>query len=210
MEFHAPLMEGGLFCGATLDHPVAGSFIMNSKVGSHLWEDASTRKNVVKAARVLKLHVLKQNARVASRFVGLSSTSMSMVFVLRKFPADLRALQITLPHSLGHPSEALFLRTSKGKKVLSADFGRGDMEVELLVKNAMAVVTSVRKFLDVHLVSEISLDADRLALPVWSRKLFDRGKRILPRKIAAPRQLHGKRTSMGPPALPPVKKFRAS
>lgn len=206
IEFRHPSAGLGLICGGTLDVPEAVNSLVDSKRGANLWADAATLNNVVKASRVLKIHTLKQSARVSSRLLGLNSSSMSMVFVLRKFPSDLSALQLALPHSLGHPSEALFLRNCKGKKVLSAQFGRGDMDLASLVTNAMAVVAAARNALDAHLVSEILLVADRLTLPVWNRKLFDRGKRSLSRKTAAP----GKRTSMGPPALPPVKKSRVS
>jgi len=203
-----PWLDHALICGAMLDAPTACSTI-NAKRSTKLWSDATTRNNLTKATRVLKLHILKHNAvNPQLHLLGLEKY-MSMVFVLRKFPSSLKALPISLPHYLGHLAEGLFLKTSKGRKVLSVPLGKGDMQIDALIENGMAVAHAVRKSLDAHLVREINIEVDRLALPVWNGKFFDRGKQRLSGKLGTPRQLHLKNASMAPPARPPIK-FRTT
>jgi hypothetical protein len=186
VEGHAIFM-GGSKCGG--------------KIEERIWSDATTRANITKAARVLRLHVLKQKAaQVTTKLLGFSgTTTMSMVFVLKKFPSSLKALPIALPHQLAHSSEGLFLKTSKGQKVLSVPFGSCDMEVDMLVRNALAVARIVRKSLNsfVPLVREITLTLERLSLPVWNRKLIDRVKSKS--LDFAPQQRRAKRGCMEPP-----------
>jgi len=162
-----------------------------------LWSDASTKGNIAKTIRALRLYVLKQTASTTSKFLGVGSKTMSMVFTLKKFPSSLKALPIPLPYTLPQPAEGLFVKTAKGKKVLSVQFGRGDMEEDALMKNAMAVTSAVRKSLDTKLVREIAADVDRLALPVWNRKQWDRGKRKA--AVKSPRRNDAKKGSMAPP-----------
>lgn len=176
----------------------------NSKEG--VWADAKTKGNIVKTIRALRLYILKQSANTTTKFLGPGSKAMSMVFTLKKFPSSLKALNVQLPHALPGLCEGLFLKTAKGKRVLSVQFGRGDMEEGALTTNATAVANTVRKSLDARLVSEITVDVDRLALPVWNRKLWDRGKQKL--SVRSPRHSHPKRGSMAPPMGPPMKKAR--
>lgn len=183
----------------------------NSKGTASVWSDAKTRGNIMKTTRALKTHILKQCANTTSKLLGVGSQTLSMVFALKKFPSNLNALQIGLPHSLGHPAEGLFVKTARGQKILSVQFARGDMQEDALMKNAVAVTSTVRKSLDARLVREMLVVVDRLALPVWNRKLWDRGKK----KLSAPswhiaKSLHNatERGSMGPPSGPPLKKAR--
>merc|ERR1712187_745719 len=98
---------------------------------------------------------------------------VSMIFILKKFPSSLQALQILLPYPLGHPCEGLFVKTAQGKRVLSVQFGRGDMGEETLTQSAVAVASAVSQSLDPQLVREIQVAVDKLTLPVWSRRLRD-------------------------------------
>lgn len=208
-ERRVPLLDHAAICGAMLDAPTARSTI-GAKGSTKLWSDATTRHNLAKATRVLKLHILKYDAINSKlRLLGLEKY-VSMVFILRKFPSSLKALPIPLPHCLGHPAEGLFLKTSTGKKVLSVHVGKGDMPVEALVANGTAVAHAVRKNLDTHLVREIRVEVDRLSLPVWNGKLSDRGKQRRSSKPGAPRLLQLKNASMAPPAQPPAKKLRTA
>lgn len=205
--FQGHLEEGGVLDRATFAAvPMAGSRI--GKTEEHIWSDASTSANITKVVRVLRLHGLKQSAHVP-KFLGLSTKTMSMVFVLKKFPSNRKALAIPLPHQLAHSSEGLFLKTSKGQRILAVPFGSGDMEVHMLVRNASAVARVVRKSLkqNVHLVHEITLSVDSLSLPVWNKRLINRGKSKF--SDHAPKQRRAERGSMEPP--PEIrKKLRTS
>jgi len=171
-----------------------------------MWSDCRTTGNVTKTVRVLKSYVLKQTSNVTCRFLDASSKTLSMVFALRKFPSSLKALQILLPHASSQTTDGLFLKTAKGKKVLSVQFGRGDMDVEELVSNAMAVLLTVGKSLDPQLVRDITVDVDRLSLPVWNRRLSERGKPKRAFKSMGRNQ--GRMDTMGPPIGPPLKRVR--
>merc|ERR1711972_1139050 len=153
---------------------MANSMTIFNSAGS-VWADSRTRGNIDKAIRALKLHTLKQSANSTCRFLGAGSKTMSMVFALKKSPSSLRALHIPLPYPLAQACEGLFVKTAKGKRVLSVQFGRGDMGEDVLAKNAVAVASVVGMSLDPRLVQEIMIEVDRLALPVWNRTLFDRG-----------------------------------
>lgn len=170
------------------------------------WSDAKTKGNTMKAIRALKLHVLKSSANITNEFFGIGSKTMTMVFNLKKLPSGMKALPIPLPHPLAHPTEGLFLRTAGGKRALSVLFGRGDMEVDALVQNAMAVTRTVCKGLDTSLVRDVAVDADRLALPVWNRRLWDRGKHS--RSTKSSTRTTTRKGSMEPPRGPPLKKVR--
>lgn len=206
-----PLLEST----APLDAPVTGSTASGSLVGYRsslfmptidIWSDTKTKDNVTKATRVLKMHVLKQSANTTCAFFGAACKTLSMVFTLKKLPRNLKALQIPLPHALAQTTDGLFLKTAKGKKVLSIQFGRGDMEMDVLTKNAMAVLRTVRKSLDIHLVRDITVDVDRLSLPVWNWKLWDRRKHARISKSLGHND--EKRGSMGPPIGLPLKRAR--
>merc|ERR1712182_183104 len=140
-----------------------------------IWSDAKTKANITKALRALKLHILKKASVTTSEFLGAGSKVLTIVFALRKFPSSLKALPIRVPHALAHPVEGLFVRTAAGKKVLSVQLGYGDMDVEALAKNASSVthaVVGARGF-DASLVRDVTVEADRLSLPVWSKALWD-------------------------------------
>lgn len=213
----APGRVGGVFLTADLSVPLghatkdavlftssgSGSGVIAENCLQPGLLDARTKSNVAKTTRVLKMHILKQSANTTSRFLGLATKSMTMVFTLRKFPSSLKALQISLPHPLAFTTEGLFIKTAKGKRILSVQFGRGDMEEDALTRNGVAVIIAVRKNLDANLVREITVDVDRLALPVYNRKLSDRGRQ----KLSA-RPDGGKRGSMAPPVMPPLKRVR--
>lgn len=186
------------------DGPIIQSFVGNIK--EEVWTDAKTNGNIVKTLRALRLYILKQSANSTSRFLGPGSKTMSMVFTLRKFPSRMKALNVPLPHALAGLSEGLFIKTAKRKKVLSVQFGRGDMDEDALIMNATAVANTVLQNLDTHLVSDITVDVDRLALPVWSRNLWERGKQK--RSVRSVMRSHAKRGSMAPPVGPPLKKVR--
>lgn len=173
-----------------------------------LWADVKTKGNTMKAVRALKLHVLKKTAVTASEFLGAGSKTLTMVLALKKLPSNMKALPMSLPHALGHPVEGLFLRTATGKKVLSVQFGRGDMEVEALAKNASAVTRSVvrAKGFDTSLVRDVTVEVDRLSLPIWNHALWDKGKHGRSAKSSS---LNTKRKgSMAPPLCLPVKKAK--
>lgn len=174
-----------------------------------VWADLKTKGNFVKAIRALKLHILKNSANVSSEFLGPGSKVMTMVFRLRKFPSDLKALPIPLPLPLALPAEGIFVRTVSGKKILSVSFGKGNMDVEALASNAMAVTRAIRKSksLDTSLVREVLVDADRLTLPVWSKELWEKGDRA--RLTKSRRHIPKGKNSMGPPVGAPLKKFKA-
>jgi len=213
-----PRVVGGAFLAAAVPAPleqaVTGGAVFshigcsNVSIKEAVWSDAQTKGNIVKTTRALKLHILKQNAFPPCSFLGVGVKSISMVFVLRKFPSSLKALQIPLPHPLAQPSEGLFVKTAKGHKVLSVQFGRGDVGEDVLLKNAMAVTRAVRKNLDARLVREITVNVDRLALPVWSRKLWDRRKQKLFTMSGSRNE--AKKGSMAPPAGLPWKMARIS
>merc|ERR1712023_552548 len=144
---------------------------------------------------------------------GAGSKIMSVVFLLRRFPSNLKALQIPLPTSLTHTSrsEGIFVKTAKGKKVLSVQFGSGDMGEAALVRNAIAVLRFVHECLDANLVRDITVDVDRLSLPVWNRKLWDRGKRKASTKsLHVSWSGHSKNGAMGPPIGLPLKRDRTN
>lgn len=185
------------FCEPTISRNVIDDVLED------IWSDSRTRGSIAKTTRALKLHVLKQSAYSTCMFLGAGSKTMSMVFLLKKFPSSLKAMQISLPFPLAQSTEGLFVKTSTGKRVLSVQFGRGDMDEDALVKNAMATTRAVRKTLDTHLVREIIVDADRLKLPVWNRKLWDGRKQAISRKRA-------RAAPMAPPAGFPSKRGRVS
>lgn len=164
--------------------------------------DARTKNNIAKTTRALRLHILKQSANATSRLLDVAMKSMSMVFTLRKFPSSLKALKISLPHPFAHVTEGLFIKTAKGKRILSVQFGKGDMEEDAIRRNAVAVIAAVCEGLDSDLVREITVDVDRLMLPVYNRKLSDRGRQKPSTRGDA------KRVSMAPPAGPPLKRVR--
>lgn len=175
----------------------------------HIWSDARTQGNVMKTTRVLKVYVLKQTSSATMRLLGAGSKIMSMVFTLRRFPSNLKALQVPLPASPTHMAEGLFVKTAKGKKVLSVQFGSGDMEEDALVKNAAAVLSCVHGSLDARLVRDITVNVDKLSLPVWSRKLWDRGKqKVSAWSLHASRRNDSKRGAMDPPIGLPLKRAR--
>jgi hypothetical protein len=167
--------------------------------------------NIAKTTRVLKVYVLKQTSNATVNILGAGSKIMSMVFSLRRFPSNLKALQIPLPSSLSHTSEGIFVKTAKGKKVLSVQFGSGDMGEEALVRNAIAVLRFVHGCLDANMVYDITVDVDRLSLPVWNRKLWDRGKRKASTKsLHVSWSDHSKKGAMGPPSGLPLKRARTN
>jgi hypothetical protein len=175
-----------------------------------VWSDAKTQANTLKAMRVLKLHAMRQNAKFSNMFLGVGSTTVSMVFSLKKFPPSLKALQVLLPHPLAHPCEGLFVKTARGKKVLSVPFGTGSMEEHALVENAMAITSAFRKSLDSRLVREIMVAVERLELPIWNQKLFSRLNKKMSTKSSLHRHSDSKRGFMMPPVCPPLKKAKVS
>lgn len=195
-----PLRDG------TITQCFMGNSGLNFNTKEDVWADAKMKGNVVKTIRALRLYILKQSANTTSRFLGPGSKTISMVFTLKKFPSSLKALNIPLPHALPGLCEGLFMKTAKGKRVLSVQFGRGDMEEGGLTMNAMAVANTVQESLDTHLVREITVDVDRLALPVWNRKLWDRGRQKLSARSVRHRDT--KRGAMLPPVGPPLKRVR--
>lgn len=194
---------------------LTGSVVSGESMGSKstvftgpiedIWWDTKTKGNITKTVRVLRIHALKQTSNATNRFLGPSSKIMSMAFTLKTFPSSLKALQIPLPAALGQTTEGLFVKTSKGKKVLSVQFGRGDMEEQTLVQNSMAALSAVHQSMDTHLVRDIAMDVDTLSLPVWNRKLWDRGKRKCSCKLRVAQKI-SKRGSMGPPIGLPLKR----
>jgi len=206
MERYAP-MDLALTDGGVGDGLVCRG---NSKGTPNVWSDANTRGNILKTTRALKTHILKQCANT-TQLLGVGSKTLSMVFTLKKFPSSLKAVQIELPHALGHPAEGLFLKTARGQKILSVQFARGDMHEDALLQNAVVVANAVRTSVDVRLVREMLVSVDRLALPVWNRKLWDRVRKklpALPRHLAKSLHTATERGSMGPPVGPPLKKTR--
>lgn len=193
---------------ATVGEPFVSSSMTISTTAGSVWADTRTRGNIDKTIRALKLHALKQSANSTCRFLGAGSKAMSMVFTFKKSPSSLKALHISLPYPLAQPCEGLFVKTAKGKRVLSVQFGRGDMGQDVLTKNAVAVVNVVRESLETRLVQEITFHVDRLALPVWSRRLFDRGKKHVFSKF--PQRSDPKIDCMAPPAGPPMKRARVT
>lgn len=171
-----------------------------------VWANARTKGHVTRAIRALKLHALKQSANTSSRFFGVSSKSTLMVFTLKKFPSSLKAFQIILPNAIGVPCEGFFLKTVKGKKVLSVNFGNADLCEDALVHNAMALANTVRTVLDIGLVREITVAVDKLVLPVWNRKLWEHGKHRLSARPSGRRDT--KKQSMPPPMGYPSKSLR--
>merc|ERR1711957_98418 len=164
-----------------------------------------TTGQIVKAVRALRLHVKKRGAFATNQLFGVSLRPFTMAFLLNRFPKDKTALKLTLPHPVPHACEGLFLKTTKGKKVLTVQFGGGDLETDALVKNASVVLCIVRKSLDLSLLHEVTVDADGLALPVWNRKLWDKAK---PRARSCTLIDDSKRARMPAPAVPPPKKRR--
>jgi hypothetical protein len=126
-----------------------------------------------------------------------------MVFALKKFPSHKKALRILLPHPLlaSNTADGLFFKTAQGKKVLAVQFGRGDMDEATLVENAWALIDAVSKDLDTRLVSEVTVEAERLNLPLW----WDKGKK---RSIPSWSHRNSKRGLMAPPQQPPLKKAK--
>lgn len=196
-------VEENIFAGPQT--PVGNNIVVFNAM-EDVWADAKTRSNVVKTVRALKLHMLKKKANTTGRFLSASVNSMSLVFTLKKFPSNKKALQIPLPHGSALPCEGLFVKTAKGKKVFFIQFGRGDMGEETLAKNAISVCSAVRETLDARLVREITVEVDGLALPVWNRKVWERGKQKL--SARPPRRSDTKKSSMDPPASPPPKTAR--
>lgn len=142
-----------------------------------LFTDAATRKHTLKAIRALKHVALKQSA-TAHHLCGIGSKTVAIVFNLKKFPSKQKALQIPLPSVFlaGPLTDGLFLKTSRGKKVLAVSFGLCNMEEEALLRNALAVINAVRGCLEKRLVNEITVDLEKLALPVWNRKVSEKVK----------------------------------
>lgn len=170
--------------------------------------NARTQANFVKTIRALKLCILKQTANATISFLGPGSKTMSIIFVLKKFPSSVKALQILLPFSLGRPCEGIFVKTAKGKKVLSVTFGKGDMSEDMLIKNATAVAAAVHKSLGVRPVEEVVVAADKLELPVFNKKLFHVGKKKKSSTLSYRSAV--KRGCMAPPFDIPVKKVKIS
>jgi len=193
------------------DGPTTTSPVTNScefRIGGPLWSDTTTKGSIIKSLRVLKLHVLKQIANTTSnKLFGNGQKPITMVFLLKKFPPNVKALRVQLPHSLAQQTEGLFLKTATGKKVLSVQFGRGDMEVDALVTNAFAVTSALRKSLDTHLVREMTVEVDRLALPIWNQRISERGKQKVSMKSSRGHKV-SKMSSMAPPIGPPLKRVR--
>jgi len=209
-----PQPEGGDFVGfqeATLALPWTLALTdsgITSPFRGDVWSDPKTKGNIIKAIRALKLHVLKTTSNVTSEFLGAGSKTMTLVFVLRKLPSNRKALAVPLPHPLAYPTEGLLVRTATGKKILSVPFGKGDMEVDVLAKNAMAVTRAVckSKLLDTTLVREATVEVDRLALPFWNRELWNKGRHGRLSKSSG--QAAKRKASMGPPVGPPVNKAK--
>lgn len=182
-----------------------------SKPTVDVWSESATKKQIAKAIRVTKHVALKQNA-TANPLFGIGSKSLALVFNLKKYPSKQKALQIPLPHPVivGHSTEVgLFLKTAKGKKVLSVHFGRCDMEEDALLKNAVAVTNAVRMRLDNRLVHEITVEMERLALPVWNHKTSARGRRRASAKACLNvDSKDSKGDCMPPPVRPPLKRTR--
>lgn len=171
------------------------------------WTDAATKKQISKTVRALKHIALKQTA-TANPLFGVGSKTMAMVFILKKFPPKQKALQISMPNPLfvGQVTEGFFLKTAKGKRVLAVHFGGCSMDEDALMKNAVAVAHTVRRCLDMRLVNEITVELERLALPVWNRKLWDRGKQRASAKTSL--DVVSKKSCMPPPVGPAPKKAR--
>merc|ERR1719313_2978138 len=110
------------------------------------WLEPKTKKNVTKGVRALRLHALKTTAMMSNELFGLASKMLVMVFSLKKFPVSKRAFSLQRPH--GRSQEAMFLKTSTGKKILSVPLGTGKMNVNDLVDNATAILDEVSKTLD--------------------------------------------------------------
>lgn len=204
LEVEVPPLEGFV-----TDATIIGSSLVNNGgiVNPPLWSDANTMHNIGRNTKALKLHILKQSSNTRRPFLGFGTKPITMAFVLKKFPSSLKALPLRLPHSIAPLSEALFLKTAKGKKVLSVQLGRGDMEVDALLKNAVAMTRAVRKKLDTNLVREVVVEADRLTLPFWNRRLFDKGKHKVSMKSSKGRTDLEKKP-MAPPVGPPLKRVR--
>lgn len=208
-----PQRQGCTFAGfhqANLAPPLAPDLVDGgiSHFRGEVWSDPKTKGNIIKAIRALKLHVLKTTSNVTSEFLGAGSKTITLVFLLKKLPSNRKALLVPLPHPLAYPTEGLFVRTATGKKILSVAFGNGDMEVDVLAKNAMAVTMAVRKskVLDTSLVREATVEVDRLVLPFWNRELWNKGKHG--RLAKSSRHAAKKKASMGPPVGPSVKKAK--
>lgn len=172
------------------------------KCCSNPWSKPSTKKQIANNVRVLKHVILKTTAN-AGPFLGASSRTLSMVFALKKLPSHKKALRISLPHPLlaSHTVDGLFFKTAQGKKVLAVSFGRGDMDEATLVENAWALTDAVSKLLEIRLVSEVTVEAEKLKLPLW----WDKGKK---KSIPSWSHCNSKRGSMAPPQQPPLKKAK--
>jgi hypothetical protein len=172
------------------------------KSRSSPWSEPSTKKQIANNIRVLKHVILKTTAN-AGPFLGASSRTLSMVFALKKLPSHKKALRILLPHPLlaSHMVDGLFFKTAQGKKVLAVLFGRGDMDEATLVENAWALTDAVSKLLEIRLVSEVTVEAEKLKLPLW----WDKGKK---KSIPSWSHCNSKRGSMAPPRQPPLKKTK--
>jgi len=206
-----PAVEGTAASATQFSDGIVPCEIVGSRVPTPtkgIWLDPRTCGNVSKTIRALKIHILRQTANVTCSFLGAGSKTLTMVFTLRKFPSKKKTLQILLPHTWGQTTDGLFLRTARGQKVLCVQFGRGDMEVDALIKNATAVLHVVAKALDNSLVHDITVDVDRLSLPVWNRRLWDRGRR----KRTSDSAKYSERMvgTMGPPVGLPLKRARVS
>lgn len=173
----------------------------------HTWSTAQTNRTIVKTVRATRLYIMKQTANSSTLFLGPGSKVVSIVFVLRKFPSKVKALQIALPTGTLPIAEGLFIKSSTGKRTLSVLFGHGNMNEATLVANVQAIMKAVREQLDVQNVRTIYVGVDRLLLPIWSDKLWVRGKQ---KRSERQSRMSSKTSSMPPPSYLPQKRLRTA
>mmetsp|Transcript_110817 Transcript_110817/g.196343 ORF Transcript_110817/g.196343 Transcript_110817/m.196343 type:complete len:260 (+) Transcript_110817:114-893(+) len=171
-----------------------------------VWSNPHIRGNVEKTIGALKLHLLKHAANCSNELFGSRSQIFCMTFVLRKFPSQRKAMQISLAGGAMRSTEGLFLKTSTGKRTLSVQFGSGDSEKATLVADIHAILKAVSCKLDVKTVMEIYVGVDRLMLPIWSFKLWDRGKKRSEKTSIS----RARKTSMSPPGVLPRKRIKTA
>lgn len=195
--FCSPSSVGGTFNSSNIDHGSREERI-------DVWSNPQIRGNIAKTVCALELHLLKNAANSTNELFGARSKILCMTFVLRRFPSKRKALQIAIAGGATHSTEGLFLKTSTGKRTLSVQFGSGDSENATLVANVHTILEAVRRKVDVKSVMEIYLGVDRLMLPIWSFKLWDRGKRRSERALVS----NARKTSMSPPDALPRKRLK--
>eukprot|EP00928_Gymnodinium_smaydae_P015946 TRINITY_DN15935_c0_g1_i1.p1 TRINITY_DN15935_c0_g1~~TRINITY_DN15935_c0_g1_i1.p1 ORF type:complete len:234 (-),score=34.87 TRINITY_DN15935_c0_g1_i1:132-833(-) len=172
--------------------------------------DLTTKKQLLKTIRALRLVVAKRTANTIPLF-GAGSKTMSLEFVLKrsaeKTSNAAMHVQVSLPSPLfaGRSAEGLCLKIAH-RRVLVVQFGWCNMEEDTLVKNALAVLDAVDKTLEKRCVQEIKVrEIDGLALPVWNIQTWERAKK---RSSSRVNSCHAKRPLMPPPKVTPRKKQR--